>query len=222
VRGLVLAWSLTAALAPAGAVAEVTFRFAGEVTQIDDFGGINPGILVGDPIEGTYTFDPNAAPSSSTASSATYTQTTPPSGLEVTIGAFTFRSDPNAPDLTFGIFDDFFGIDLYEVESTANLATAGVTPTLIRVALQDDEEVALSGTALPATPPPLVEFTGGSDVRQFRLQTSELNLVIEGEIDELSLPVAVPAAPSRWLPAAALLIALAAALLLRPRYSSAG
>ncbi len=124
--------------APAGAL-EFRINFSGEILGIDDSGldhtdYLGSGIVPGTPYSGFYLFDTDAPDLTGglIPNQATYLLTTPPYRMEVTIGGFTFKTDPNNVQLAVSVLNDgpafppvTTGGDAYTVTSAFNEQTQG-------------------------------------------------------------------------------------------------
>ncbi len=142
----------------------VTYQFTGQVfdqTQIS--GGLTPpldgSIILGTPITGTFTYDPTAAPLSTTSNTAHYVGGT----LQATVGNYTLTSG-----FRIEIWNDLFGLDVFEIVTDhTEVFTNGATAygqgsangdAFWRILLRDNDGTVFSSLALPSTLPSLSEL----------------------------------------------------------------
>ncbi len=133
-----LAASLACGLALGGAgragAEPITFEFSGTVDSVfDGLGALGGSVQVGTPFTGSYTFDseiPNTAPPVDEGEAGLYHHEAPPSGVQIQIGSFVFRSVPSSPDFDIIVNNDigFAGADEYGFASHNNEAQ-GLLPT---------------------------------------------------------------------------------------------
>jgi len=139
----------------------ITFEFEMEVTQIDgDDEGLLEGILgIGDPIHGTYTFDPEALDIDPTSEFGVFD-----------VDAYSLHFDSvvyeNVPPFSPGfdaifIANDFFGFDEYAAEAFNLEQQSGPAVTEFGsffFALDDTDQTVFDDDSLPLSPPELSEF----------------------------------------------------------------
>ncbi len=112
----------------------ITFEFAGTVDSVfDGLGALGGSVQVGTPFTGSYTFDseiPNTAPPVDEGEAGLYHHEAPPSGVQIQIGSFVFRSVPSSPDFDIIVNNNigFSGADEYGFASHNNEAE-GLLPT---------------------------------------------------------------------------------------------
>ena len=113
----------------------ITFEFAGTVDGVfDGLGALGGLVQVGTPFTGSYTFDsetPNTAPPVDEGEAGLYHHEAAPSGVQIQIRSFVFRSVPSSPDFDIIVNNDigFSGADEYGFASHNNEAQ-GLLPTL--------------------------------------------------------------------------------------------
>ena len=126
----------------------VTFDFAGVVTQVpvdEAFGDL----AASDPIQGSFRFDTSASdliPMDPATGSYSFST---PFGMTAAVGAHEFDA---LGSLNIGILNSF--VDQYSV-----LATSASGDLTLELLLQDNTGEAFGNDHLPATPPPLVDFS---------------------------------------------------------------
>ena len=112
----------------------ITFEFAGTVDGVfDGLGALGGLVQAGTSFTGSYTFDsetPNTAPPVDEGEAGLYHHESPPSGVQIQIGSFVFRSVPSSPDFDIIVNNDigFSGADEYGFASHNNEAQ-GLLPT---------------------------------------------------------------------------------------------
>ena len=157
---------------PASAAAgPITFAFAGTVQSVfDGLGALDGSVEVGGDFSGFYTFDsetPNTAPPVDEGEAGLYHHDTPPAGVHVRVGNFTFRSVPSRPDFDIVVNDEvgFAGADEYGFVSRNNDAL-GLLTTVPIGRLDVDwmastiRNNAIESPSLPIVPPD-VDLLGG-------------------------------------------------------------
>ena len=160
----VLAVVLCVSLAPAQAE---TIKI-GLTVRVDSVGDsynlLEDKIHVDDIITGFYTYD------SLTSNSATYPAyegayqyTTAPYGMSLTVGGFTFRTDPANVNFVIGLTNVNGEPDYYTVNSNNNLAVGdGLSVDSMHWQLTDYFGTALSNTELPLMPMDLSKWQSNS------------------------------------------------------------
>src|SRR5262245_44999888 len=132
--GVVRALAAAALLVTAGGAAqaqEVTISFRGTVSYAgssDDTFPF-PDIVAGTPFTGYFTYNlatPNTASAPYSSQVGEYWHTSAPSGVTVTIGNRTFRTNPGNVQLLVNVINDYFGRDNFVFHSYNNLDTGGV------------------------------------------------------------------------------------------------
>jgi len=109
----------------------ITFEFAGTVDVVfDGLGALGGLVQVGTPLTGFYTFDsltPNTAPPVDEGEAGLYHHEAPPSGVQIQIGSFVFRSVPSSPDFDIIVNNNigFSGADEYGFASSAHRLQVG-------------------------------------------------------------------------------------------------
>ena len=216
-------WLAAGLLASAGNVqAEpITFVFEGTVESVfDGLGVLDDSVAPGARFVGAYTFDsdtPNTAPPLDEGEPGLYHHNSPPAGVHVRIGNFTFRSVPSDPDFDIIVNNEvgFAGADEYGFVSRNNEAL-GLPPAppveLLqlhwRASTVDElpDVNALDSAELPTTPPDL-ELLGGGLFTVYGECTPCLGPAaffrIEGSLTSLELPFRLVVGPDylSWTPA---------------------
>lgn len=148
----------------------ITINITAQITSIDDLDGVLNGQLsVGDIIRGTYTYD-SCTPDSRPLNPAIgdYQHHSPPYGIRLSAGGFTFQTDPNNVEFLVEICNDYgySGRDNYLIISYNNLPLYdNVHIGHISWQLDDSTGTALSTDALPTTPPVLEDWDFGLGIR---------------------------------------------------------
>jgi hypothetical protein len=150
---------------------QITFEFAGTVDGVfDGLGALGGLVQVGTPFTGSYTFDsetPNTAPPVDEGEAGLYHHESPPSGVQIQIGSFVFRSVPSSPDFDIIVNNNigFSGADEYGFASHNNEAQ-GLLPTPqlgldIDWLAQTLFREPFDSVDLPIDPPDLGQLGGG-------------------------------------------------------------
>lgn len=176
--GIVLVAALLAAPAlvtPAQAGPSVEFTFGGKVTDVFNFGGLDPiwsGVVVGDPWSITYTFDSMTADTNPMTDLGSYQAIT---SYSLSIGAAN-ASDPAVDPLTtfISVFNDLpVGFDQYEI-------FLSVGPDTWFMQLDDNTNSSFPTDALPlAGDINLADFS----FRDFTLEDFGFGDFIKGSVD---------------------------------------
>jgi len=146
--------------------------FVAKVDNVYDPGGaLQDGLVAGDLLRGTVTYDASARDRDSRPDVGRYEHHQTPYGILIEGGPFIFQTDPKRVDFSIVVSNDH-GIpprDAYAMASANNLPLQnGASVTRISWELVDDGLTALDSTALPAGPPDLDRWQ------------SEFGLTIEG------------------------------------------
>ncbi len=168
---------------PTAFAEKITFGFKGKITDLEDPNGLVSGIQVGDVYEGTVDFDslsPDINPDS-TIGSYRFIE------LEMRFGAISFVTDPppHNSDIIFVNNNQFPNKDAFGIQSfTLKQQTGPNLPPFITLLLDliDNEGTVFSDTALPITPPPIVEFE-----EKLMFFILENDVIIEGNVESLFL-----------------------------------
>jgi hypothetical protein len=138
----------------------ITIGIEATVTSFSDSNNLLQGkVAVGSIITGTYTYDTNTPDTNPATYAGLYRHYSPPYGLQLSVGGFTFMSDPNNTEFSVGIANNNQGLDNYGVGSTYNLPLFnGVEVDVIYWQLDDYSGTVLSSTDLPTTPPVLSDW----------------------------------------------------------------
>jgi hypothetical protein len=149
---------------PSDSDGDIAIKIVAEVTIVDDpFNLLAGAIQVGDKITGKYIYDSTTPDSEADPKMGIYDYTSTPYGIELEVGGFVFRTNPNAVDFRIGILNDFFYYyygDVYAVLSFNNLDLKnGHKVESIVWWLGDSTGNALSSDALPTTAPVLSDWS---------------------------------------------------------------
>jgi hypothetical protein len=123
---------------------------------------------------------------------------TAPYGVSVTIGAHTFRTDPQNVSFLLELVNDYFDLDNYVFHSYANQNTDGATVEIISFQLDDPTHTALANTSLIATAPDLTRWQQffGLDITGY---TSDgTRFFLRGTVEHMQLgtgPILIPGPP---------------------------
>jgi len=143
----------------------ITIMISGEVTYVDDLGGLDNEVDIGDTISGTYTYDSTTlGVYNSGIGLVEFSHYSAPAGISVNIGEFNFSTDPG--NIEFDIFlknNTPGGNDVYGLESRSNLALSNGAPVdSIFWSLVDDTSTALNSDSLPLTEPELTNWSSNN------------------------------------------------------------
>ena len=219
---LLSVWALSICTSDAQAVI-VQAAFTGEVFFVDDPGDTLDGqISIGDEIAGFYTYEsstpdtyvPEPGSDDPPASRrGIYQHSAPPFGLTMTIGSFTFETDPLAVDfkITMGKYlPEIFPYDSYSAASYGNLPLSNGTPVdFTTLLLEDFGGSVISDDTLPDTTPDLAAWE--ADVIGAKGGLADDRFLIKGRVTSLTT---VPE------PSVLCLLGLGAAMLRSSRGSS--
>jgi len=139
----------------------ITINLTAEVTQVDDLadGLLEGQVNVGDTITGSYTYDSTTPDSNPLEAVGSYEHSSPPYGINLSVGGFVFQTDPDNVYFLVTIRNNHLGCDGYSVRSYNNLSLSnGVWVEHISWQLDDYTATALSSTDLPTTPPVLEDW----------------------------------------------------------------
>ena len=172
----------------------ITVEFTAEVTDVRegtrgfpvDTPFFEGKVDIGDIITGTYTYDSSIPDSYPELWLGVYEYNTSPYGISLTIGEFTFETDPENVDFTIKVFNNpptVDSSDQYLVTSENNLPLPnGVLVRQIFLNLGSDWRP-LSSDALPATAPALDDWPYA--VVGISGTTPEGGFYIEGEVTSI-------------------------------------
>jgi len=196
----------------------IEINITAEITGVDDPDGLLNGQLsVGSIISGSYIYDSDTPDSSPAPDYGRYLHYSPPYGISLSGGGFTFQTDPDNVEFLVGIANGYIGIeDGYLLRSYNNLPLYdNVSVGHISWQLDDSTGTALSSTALPTTPPVLEDWDGDWGIRITGGIPDEHGKFMESFLIEAPVTYVIPE------PATVLLLALGSlALRRRPRYST--
>jgi hypothetical protein len=153
------------------------------VTTVDDVLHLSVGIVKpGDVVSGYYVYDTvTKRPVVSNPNSGGASYSTPPYGIAVNVNNVIFRNNPQHVDFSLDVENDVnvnFGTgpvttDLLTLNSGFCICSkAGIVVDSIWLELADDTHTALSGPAIPTSPPKIWKWR----------QQSDLNIYCEGEL----------------------------------------
>jgi hypothetical protein len=136
---------------------DVAFNIVAQVASVYDSGNVLGGaISVGDTIVGQYTYLSTTPDTNSLPTIGSYWHSSPPYGITLTAGEYTFQTDPGDVNFYFEIANGHTGFDGYMLRSYNNLPPSdGVWVQTISWQLDDPTTTALSSDALPTVAPDL-------------------------------------------------------------------
>ena len=137
----------------------ITIEIEGVVDSVWDTGNQLGGkIKTGDTITGTYTYDLLTPDSEPYAWAGMYEHRNPPAGISLTVGDFTFATNPDNVDFVVAILNDYPPSlkDQFWMRSYNNLSLpSGIPVDSISWQLDDPSGTVLSSTSLLTGPPVL-------------------------------------------------------------------
>jgi hypothetical protein len=143
---------------PAVSAALTTVQFKAKVILVDDEGVINGRVRVGEPVQGSYSYDPSLPDLEPSPNVGLY-QADSNAGITITTKQFVFQSDPQNPDFRVIVGNDNPG-DSFAVQSFHVLSPAdGVRVESISWVMSDPTGTALSSDALLTAAPTVADFT---------------------------------------------------------------
>lgn len=156
------AMAVIALLTPAvpARAAIITYEFEAQVSLVVDPGNLlGSGITPGTTFTGRYVFDSATPDQNGSPTIGTYRALTPPSGISMDVGGFTFATDP-ANVSTLIEVDNQPNRDAYLFRSFTHLPISQtLKPFSISLQLDDLTGTAFNSDALPLVPPNLALFT---------------------------------------------------------------
>jgi hypothetical protein len=128
--------------------------------------GLSGLVALGDPVTGSFLYDPGTRDSDPTATRGLYVHRDPQFLLEVTLGGVSISTDPSNPELWIQVLNDQplgiapSGIDRFDIISRAQtaLSPSTVIPGQLHILLSDPTKSAFSSDELPTTLPNLSDF----------------------------------------------------------------
>ena len=162
----------------------ITIQIEGVVNTVEDDGDyLEDPIHVGDIITGWYTYDTDTPDSNPSDNVGDYEHSTSPYGVHLTVGGFTFMTDPTNVDFLLEIINDSTsgGLhDAYGLISYENMdIQSGATVDSISWWLRDDSAEALSSALLPNTAPIITDW-GSRNL--LRLDGERGGYIIDGHV----------------------------------------
>jgi len=159
-KAIILLTVLVLALAaPTTHAAIVTIAIEGNVTWVDDQGGLLDGqISTGTAMTGSYTYDTSIAPNYIGDFTTIYVFTDPPCRMILNINSIIFQTNPSNPELELALTDNAFpdGEDGYVLSSAQNQSVMGnIGVESMSWQLVDDSGTALSNRELLLSAPNL-------------------------------------------------------------------
>jgi hypothetical protein len=138
----------------------ITIGLTGLVDNVNDpcnlLGG---GVTEGAQITGFYIYDSTTPDTNPLPIYGTYSHSSAPYGISLTIVSVIFQTDPLKVKFSVGVANDNQGNDSYSIISYNNLTLAnGVTVDNLSWDLVDNLGTAISTTDLPITPPDLSKW----------------------------------------------------------------
>ncbi|WP_437720041.1 hypothetical protein [Sorangium sp. So ce861] len=142
--------------------APVCIDIVAQVELVNDPNGALQGqVDVGSVVTGSYTYESTTPDTNPLSTVGDYLHATPPFGITLDVGNFTFGTDPNNVEFLVEIVNDHApGIpptDNYLLRSYNNVST-GPSVQHISWQLDDPTAAALSSEALPVDPPNLADW----------------------------------------------------------------
>ncbi len=142
--------------------APITIGIEARVSLINDDDTLLEGkVNVNDIITGSYTYDTDTPDTNPASDVGDYLHYSPPCGVLLMVGGFTFMSDPSNTIFGVEVVNNYQGLmqDYYSFGSTYNLLIGSeVELNHISWQLDDYSGTALSSTALPTTAPVLSDW----------------------------------------------------------------
>jgi hypothetical protein len=196
---------LSGLCAASASAAIVTVNLTAHITGVSDQSGIFYGqIAAGQPVTATYSYDTNTA-NQGFAQVGQYQPATPPAKITVTVGAFSFQSNPTPASLMgssqFQLNvqpSSSGGYSSFAINSSSNqsIGAPGVTVALINLFLVDAMGQWPSSIALP-TNAPTQNFSTGAAPSQLQIQGGQNGFQLTAQIDSAALaPPAVQVSPA--------------------------
>lgn len=140
----------------------ITIEIEGVVDIVGDPENLLEGkIKTGDAIVGTYTYDLLTPDSEPYAWAGMYEHRNPPAGISLTVGDFTFATNPDNVDFVVAILNDYPPLlkDQFWMRSYNNISLhSGTMVDIISWQLDDPSGTALSSTSLLTGPPVLSDW----------------------------------------------------------------
>lgn len=181
---------------PAASFSEVvTIYFTGRVGQVVDGTGsaLDGSVVPGTRFSGAYTYDAATPNSSLDPNLGMYVHTNPPAGIRVSVGSYTFETQPGATSFLLQMANNYQGgNDAYLVQSYQNRPVPTLSIDAILMRLLDPTGTALSSTALSAEPPvlgmwPQGDFTIAGALTSVPPNPGWLGFTIAGQVESVSL-----------------------------------
>jgi hypothetical protein len=192
--------------------APLTFEFSGRVSVVTDGGRqLDNSVATGTSFHGSYTFDDAAVDSDPWSMGGTYASPAPLGRIAVTMGSYTFESDPVSGMLRVIVRD---GWDLYQVSSSFDNLSSDSSLTVVSIGWTLNDLIigdpihtndAISNDRQLLVPPDLGVWTPGDVDFHVGLEGPETSFSIYGRVSS----VAEVPEPSPSLLVAAGLLALA-------------
>lgn len=147
----------------------VTFDYEGFITRTEF-----PGVVVGDRLHGSYTFDSTATDSQPSKSVAAYHFTSPETVMTLNYGSVKLRSD----DFSILVLDSSTSVDIYRAQMSIN----GILYSLSFIAVDPD---VIRSRDLLGSPPDIASFTQSS----FSVNNDNdvINLTTRGSITAITV-----------------------------------
>lgn len=148
-------------LAGAAQAEDVAVALSGQVTLVDDQGGLLAGnAVIGQPFSGEYIYDNAAADTNPDPALGAYRFSSAPYGIAFTVGALDFQTDPARTDLLIEVANDFGPPwDIFGVRSLNNLTLPdGMVIERITWQIEDTTASAIDSDALFQGPPLLADW----------------------------------------------------------------
>ncbi|MCH9033754.1 MAG: hypothetical protein IID42_04540 [Planctomycetes bacterium] len=187
----------------------LTVNFTGTVSSVSDVGGFFPGVMIGDQVTGTYSYDTDSDDQLVDIQHGRYETPVPPGNLVIIVGPLSFQV---ASPLSVAVTNGTGGASdtLQIVGPSPGLAPSGGLSLLF----QDPTGTAFSDDTIPQASPDLAQFTLSFGTLVVQADFSSVNF------DFISVGGDTPTIPavSGWtLVAMLLLIVVAGPLLIQRR-----
>jgi len=158
----------------------VTINIEGVVDTVEDDGYYLDGqIHIGDIITGWYTYDTDTPDTNPSDNVGDYEHSTSPYGVHLTVGGFTFMTDPTNVDFLLELVNDYPSGDSYLFHSYNNLDLGnGASVDMITWDLDDSTGGTLYSDDLSQTAPNLASWDGN----ELRIHGERVGYLIDGHV----------------------------------------
>ena len=158
----------------------ITIQIEGVVDTVDDSGNYLEGqVNPGDIITGWYTYDTDTPDSNPSENVGDYEHSASQYGVSLTVGGFTFMTDPANVDFLLEVVNDYPTGDDFGFISYSNLdLDVGTQVDIIKWHLNDPTGAPLYSDTLPLSAPVLAEW----DWNQLRIHGERGGYIIDGHV----------------------------------------